>query len=64
MLYRNNIRAGLLPSFDPECTSEHGIASINVPHLSRNETRARAIARIMLDIGRLEYAAQFGRHLH
>jgi hypothetical protein len=30
----------LVPSFDPECTSEHGNASINVQHLSRNETCA------------------------
>ena len=43
MSYRNN-PAGLLPSFDPQCASEHGIASIDVQHLSRNETGAREIA--------------------
>jgi hypothetical protein len=36
------ITALLLPSFDPERTSEHGIASIDVQHLSRNETGGNA----------------------
>jgi hypothetical protein len=44
LCYIATTSAGLLPSFDPECTSEHGIASIIVQHLSRSETGAHEVS--------------------